>query len=166
MSESLLLSTAQTAIAHSISLAQKHFATHYSTPSVALNQRGKIAGSAHLQKNLIKLNKKLFLQNQQAFISQVIPHEVAHIVCYQRCGRVKPHGSEWQYMMREVFGITPEVRHTFNVNNIGMKEFSYQCDCGKLMLSAIRHNKVVRGVQQYRCQKCRSVLQACSSPLD
>lgn len=166
MTESLLLSTAESAIAHSISLAQKYFSARYSTPSVALNQYGKIAGSAHLQKNLIKLNKKLFIQNHQAFISQVIPHEVAHILCYQQHGRVKPHGSEWQCIMREVFGVLPEVRHNFDVNNIGMKEFAYQCDCSKLMLSAIRHNKVRRGVQQYRCQKCLSVLQACMSAVD
>jgi SprT protein len=130
-------------------------------PLAALNQHGKIAGSAHLQKNLIKLNKTLFLQNKQAFIEQVIPHEVAHIICFQRFGKVKPHGLEWRSIMQIIFNIPADVTHKFDVKNVGMKEFAYRCDCSELMLSATRHNKVTRGAQRYRCQKCHTILQAC-----
>ncbi len=166
MTDSELLTTANTVIAQTISLAQNHFVEAYSIPSVALNQHGKIAGSAHLQKNLIKLNRKLFLQNQHAFVEQVIPHEVAHIVCFQKFGKVKPHGPEWQSVMRLVFNIPAEVTHKFDVKNVGMREFAYQCNCSELMLSATRHNKVTRGRQQYRCQKCRAILQACPTEAD
>lgn len=145
----------------SLSRAEHHFGEAYILPSVSLCQRGKIAGSAHLQKNMIKLNKKLFIQNQEAFAQQVIPHEVAHIVCFQKFGKVKPHGKEWQAIMRLVFNLDAEVTHKFNVANVGMQEFAYKCVCNTVMLSAIRHNKVQRGKQQYRCQKCKEVLEAC-----
>ncbi|MFT6328627.1 MAG: SprT protein [Bermanella sp.] len=154
-----LLHSAETAIEQSCKLANTYFSTHFLMPSVSLNQRGKIAGSAHLQKNVIKLNKKLFIQNFEDFLYQVIPHEVAHIICYQKFGKVKPHGIEWQRIMRSLFNLDAHVTHKYNVADVGMQEFAYRCDCNKLiMLSTVRHNKVSRGKQRYRCQKCKTVL--------
>ena len=159
MNDTQLLNLATVITDHSFKLAQAYFSTQFAIPSIMLNQRGKIAGSAHLQKNIIKLNRVLFVQNTDAFEQQVIPHEVAHLVCYQKFGHVKPHGEEWRSVMRNIYKLTPAVTHKFDVTNVGMKEFSYKCECAMgVMLSAIRHNKVLRGTQQYRCQKCRSLL--------
>ena len=159
MNDTHLLETATSVISQSFAQAETYFASNFVLPSVSLNQRGKIAGSAHLQKNVIKLNKHLFLQNFDDFKHQVIPHEVAHLVCYQKFGKVKPHGPEWRSVMRRVFNLEPAVTHKYDVSSIGMQEFAYRCECANLvMLSAIRHNKVVRKTQQYRCQKCKAVL--------
>ncbi len=162
MNDSSLLNAATAAIEQSCKLAEDYFSVSLSIPTVNLNQRGKIAGSAHLQKNLIKLNRKLFIQNYDEFLHQVIPHEVAHIICYQQFGRVKPHGLEWQSVMRSIFKLDAQVTHKFDVSDVGMQDFAYQCECNNLiMLSVVRHNKVRRGTQQYRCQKCKAVLIPC-----
>ncbi len=147
------------AIEKSCQLAEAYFSTRFSVPSVILNQRGRIAGSAYLHRNVIKLNKTLFIQNFDDFLHQVIPHEVAHIISYQKFGKVKPHGIEWQSIMRSVFNLDAHVTHKFDVANVGMQDFAYRCDCNNLiMLSVVRHNKVTRGKQRYRCQKCKSLL--------
>nr|WP_297348952.1 SprT family zinc-dependent metalloprotease [uncultured Glaciecola sp.] len=159
MNDTNLIDNAKTAIEKSCQLAEAYFSTSFKVPSVILNQRGKIAGSAYLHKNEIKLNKTLFQQNFDDFLHQVIPHEVAHIICYQKFGKVKPHGIEWQSIMRSLFNLDAHVTHKFDVADVGMQDFAYRCDCDNLiMLSIVRHNKVTRGKQRYRCQKCKSLL--------
>ncbi|MFB0912919.1 MAG: SprT family zinc-dependent metalloprotease, partial [Glaciecola sp.] len=159
MNDIELINSAKTAIEKSCQLANAYFSANFTIPTVILNQRGKIAGSAYLQKNVIKLNKTLFKQNVDDFLYQVIPHEVAHIICYQKFGKVKPHGIEWQSIMRSLFNLDAHVTHKFDVADVGMQDFAYRCDCDNLiMLSIIRHNKVTRGKQRYRCQKCKSLL--------
>lgn len=159
MNENELLDTANTVMLASFKLAEDYFKSAFKLPTITLNQRGKIAGCAHLQKNLIKLNKQLFTENFEEFQRQVIPHEVAHLVCFQKFGKVKPHGAEWKSVMRAVFNLDAAVTHKFDVASVGMREFTYRCECPDLIkLSAVRHNKVKKGKQQYRCQKCRTVL--------
>jgi SprT protein len=127
-------------------------------PEILLNQRGRIAGAALLQRNIIKLQPKLFAQNQGYFLSDVIPHELAHLVVYRYFGKVKPHGVEWQQVMTKVFGIAPEVRHRLDVTSIGIQTFKYQCACDSMLLTAVRHNRIRSGKQQYHCRKCRQAL--------
>jgi SprT protein len=128
-------------------------------PEVMLNQRGRIAGSAILQQNIIKLHPKLFEQNQAHFLSDVIPHELAHLLVYRYFGRVKPHGREWRQVMTQVLGVPAEVRHRLDVTNIGIKTFAYHCACDTMLLSAVRHNRIRSGKQRYHCTKCREALQ-------
>jgi SprT protein len=128
-------------------------------PSILVNQRGRIAGSAILQQNIIRLHPKLFEQNQAHFLSDVIPHELAHLVVYRYFGRVKPHGQEWRQVMTQVLGVAPEVRHRLDITNIGIKTFSYDCACGSMLLTAVRHNRMSSGKQRYHCTKCREPLQ-------
>lgn len=127
-------------------------------PQIILNQRGKIAGAAILQQNIIKLQPKLFGQNKAYFVSDVIPHELAHLLVYQHFGRVKPHGKEWQFMMEGVLGVKAKVTHQLDVSEIGISTFDYQCKCDVIQLSAIRHNRVLKGKQNYICKKCRQTL--------
>ena len=129
-----------------------------SAPTLVLNQRGRIAGAAVLQKNIIKLQPKLFAQNTDYFLSDVIPHELAHIAVFQHCGRVKPHGKEWQYVMRDLLRVSPKVTHTLDVKKAGIKMHDYECRCGKIQLTSIRHNRVVAGKQSYICKRCRNPL--------
>lgn len=124
------------------------------SPSLSLKQRGKIAGSARLQSNEIRLNPILFKDNIDAFINVVIPHEVAHIAVYQLFGRVKPHGREWQSVMRNVFDLPADVTHRLNTDKVSGRTYPYACDCGQVDLSIRRHNKVIRRQQQYVCRTC------------
>ena len=160
MNDDALLQIANSEIENNIVIAESYFNHTFQLPSLSLNQRGKIAGSAHLQKNHIKLNLSLFADNTAEFVDQVIPHEVAHIICHQLYGKVKPHGKEWQAIMRSVFQIPALVTHRLDVSKVGISEYEYKCQCpGEIKLSAIRHNRVIKGKQQYRCRRCKAVLE-------
>lgn len=155
-----LLALATERVQQCIEAAEAKLINRFPVPSVTLNQRGKIAGSAHLQRNLIKLHPVLFHDNQQAFIDQVIPHEVCHLLAFQLYGKVRPHGSQWRYLMHHVFQLTPEVKHQFDVTKVAGKTFEYHCQCGVIALSIRRHNKVTSGQQQYCCRRCSMILRS------
>ena len=130
----------------------------FERPVVTFDQRGKIAGSARLQSNQIRLNPRLLMDNLDTFIEDVIPHEICHLIAYQLHGRVKPHGTEWQYLMKSLFDLCPNTRHQMDVSKVEGKTFVYQCECGPVNLSIRRHNKVERNQQQYICRQCRQTL--------
>ncbi len=52
-------------------------------PTVAAQVKRKGSGKAYLQLNEIKLNQVLFSENENAFINEVVPHELAHLITYQ-----------------------------------------------------------------------------------
>jgi SprT protein len=130
-----------------------------SCPSLQFDQRGRVAASALLNKNIIRLNPKLYSANSEYFIKEVVAHELAHILVHQIYRkRVKPHGIEWQYIMQEVFNLAPRVTHNLDTKDLAMASFQYKCNCQTVELSLIRHNKVQRGKQQYICRRCKSPL--------
>ncbi|WP_340677114.1 SprT family zinc-dependent metalloprotease [Paraglaciecola sp.] len=145
-------------VQHCINVASVYFNHSFTMPEVKFNQRGKIAGSARLQKNELRFNPVLMKDNLELFLSDVVPHEVCHLLAFTLYGRVKPHGREWQQLMREVFGRKPQTYHMMDVSKVAGQKFTYLCACGPIQLSIRRHNKVVRKVQQYRCLKCGSQL--------
>lgn len=137
-------------------------------PTLLFNQRGKIAGSALLQKNIIKLHPGLLIDNLDYYLNEVVAHELSHILVYQLYGRtsgifnkrrIKPHGQEWQMLMTDIFNLSPAVTHQLDVSKVAMQSFRYECKCKQVELSLIRHNKVVKGKQHYYCRHCQQVLQ-------
>lgn len=138
--------------------ANQALATQYSCPVFNFKLRGKVAGKALLQLNEIRINPVLFMENIEAFINEVIPHELAHLITYQRFGRVKPHGKEWQWVMETVFGIPAKTTHNFDVTSVQGKQFTYQCQCAMHQLSIRRHNKVQQYATTYLCKQCREPL--------
>ena len=147
-------------VLHCMALASNYFNQAFKAPVIRFNQRGKIAGSARLQRNELRFNKILLKDNLDKFLSDVVPHEVCHLLAFTLYGRVRPHGKEWQQLMREVFQCRPETYHMMDVSKVTGQKFTYKCQCGPLQLSIRRHNKVVRKIQQYRCLKCGSILVA------
>ncbi|WOT05595.1 SprT family zinc-dependent metalloprotease [Shewanella youngdeokensis] len=135
-------------------MAETKMARPFPRPEINFKLRGKSAGTAHLQLNKLRFNPLLLADNHQAFIDDVVPHEICHLLSFQLYGRVKPHGAEWQYLMRHLYGCQPRTTHSFNVQAVQGKTFEYHCGCSIVNLSIRRHNKVVRGDAQYRCRKC------------
>lgn len=138
--------------------ADAFFGTTFKRSTCNLKQRGKAAGTAHLQKNELRFNYFMYQQNPAEFLSSVVPHEVAHIVVYQIYGNsVKPHGKEWQAVMFRVFGIRPNRTHTFDVPP-QKNSYEYHCSCQKHHFSKQRHTRAQKGTE-YICKKCRCSLQ-------
>lgn len=126
-------------------------------PAVTFRKSGKNAGTAFLQQNRINFNPVLFIHNADAFIDNVIPHEICHLLTYQIFGRVKPHGIEWQMLMRDLYNAEPSTTHTFDLTALNLKTFTYHCLCGEVPLTIRRHNKILKGTQ-YRCKRCKQFL--------
>ena len=112
---------------------------------------------AYLQQNEIRLNPVLLVENGAAFIQQVVPHELAHLLVYQQFGRVQPHGKEWKMMMEQVLGVPAHIYHKFSTASVA-KQFSYQCDCQTHLLSVRRHNAIQRNQRSYICRNCNQPL--------
>ncbi|GLP95576.1 SprT family zinc-dependent metalloprotease [Paraferrimonas sedimenticola] len=136
----------------------------FSRPSIEFSQRGKAAGSAYLTSNRLRFHPVLYKDNQQAFLQEVVPHEVCHLVCHQVYGKVRPHGPEWRALMAQVFGLNPKATHSFDVSKVIGKTFEYQCTCGPVSLTLRRHNKVLSGVR-YQCRRCGDVLTQISAQI-
>ncbi|BAJ03655.1 SprT family zinc-dependent metalloprotease [Shewanella violacea] len=130
----------------------------FSRPEINFKLKGKSAGTAHLQLNLLRFNATLLAENHQAYIDQVIPHEICHLLAYQLYGKVKPHGREWQALMIKIYQLEPATTHTLNTQSVAGKTFDYLCSCGSVPLSIRRHNKIVRGETKYRCRRCKQEL--------
>jgi SprT protein len=138
-------------------LAECFFDRAFTRPTYFFNQRGRSAGSAHLQKNAVKFNPVLYLQNKAVFIEQVVAHEIAHLITYQLYGRVKPHGKEWQQIMTQVFHLPAHTTHDLDISQVQGKLFTYQCDCMQHQLTIRRHNNIAKGTR-YLCKKCKKPL--------
>ncbi|WP_233268946.1 SprT family zinc-dependent metalloprotease [Paraglaciecola sp. L1A13] len=139
--------------------ANMQLAINLAQPNISFNQRGKIAGCARLQTNSLKFNPVLLVDNYAAFMSEVVPHEVCHLLAYNLYGRVKPHGKEWRRLMSQLFGLTGQTYHKMDVTKVSGKTFPYVCECGQIELSIRRHNKVLRQQQRYICRQCSEILQ-------
>lgn len=138
--------------------AEAFFQRSFLRPEISFNQRGKTAGSARLQSQQLRFNPVLLKDNVDMFLSDVIPHEVSHLLVYQLFGRTRPHGQEWRHIMRQVFACEPRTTHAMDISKVAGKTFDYRCGCGVIALSIRRHNKVMRGQQQYRCRTCGEIL--------
>jgi Uncharacterized protein conserved in bacteria len=126
----------------------------YPEPKLVYQQRGTSAGTAWLQEYEIRLNPVLLIENEQAFIDEVVPHELAHLLVWKHFGRKAPHGKEWKWMMESVLGVPARRTHQFELTSVRAKTFPYRCRCQQHQLTVRRHNRVVRGEATYRCVHC------------
>lgn len=137
--------------------ANYYFNTTFTPPTISYAVRGVKAGVAYLERNEVRFNPVLLQENEQAFIRQVVPHELAHILVYQHFGRVQSHGKEWKMMMETVLGVPAEIYHCFDTQSV-QQQFSYQCACQTHQLSIRRHNAVMRDKKSYICRLCKTPL--------
>lgn len=148
----------QRRLSESLRLAENYFKREFPMPTVNYDLRGMKAGVAYLQKNEIKFNRTLLLENAEEFIRQVVPHELAHLIVYQVFGRVKPHGQEWQAVMNQIFHLLADTCHQFDLQSVQGKTFEYRCACKIHALSVRRHNRILREGVEYLCRKCKGKL--------
>jgi SprT protein len=140
--------------------AEAYFRRTFPRPSVCTGLRGYKAGVAYLQENRLRFNSQLYRDNPEDFLRQTVAHEVAHLVAHQLFGRrIRPHGREWQQIMRVVFDLPPLRCHNYAVQRRPALRYLYRCQCadGEFPFSQRRHNLVHAG-RQYLCRRCRTLL--------
>ncbi|MBV7596477.1 SprT protein [Aeromonas encheleia] len=151
--------------------AEARLGRSFPRPRIHLNMRGRAAGSARLQTWELRFNPALYQANTAAFLTEVVPHEVSHLLVHALWGegrgksRVLPHGRQWQSVMREVFNLEPRTTHSFDLAVLGQRTHAYACDCQQHRLSVRRHNKVLRGEASYHCRRCRQPLVPLREPV-
>lgn len=111
----------------------------------------------------IRYNPYIFAKYFSDNLCQTIPHEVAHYVIDHVYGhrRVRPHGKEWQGLMRAM-GI-PNASRTCQYDLSGIptrrhKQHDYACGCRHYQISTRRHNKIQHEGVRYYCRVCQQML--------
>ncbi|WP_231908865.1 SprT family zinc-dependent metalloprotease [Marinomonas sp. TW1] len=138
-------------------LAEVFFNHKFCHSHCNFKQRGRAAGTAHLQKNELRFNHFMYQQNPVEFLKTVVPHEVAHIIVYQIYGTsVRPHGKEWQAVMKKVYQLSPNRTHMFDVPPL-KNSYLYACACRQHEFTKRRHSRAQKGVE-YICKECHSSL--------
>ncbi len=142
-----------------LSHAEAHFGIRLPGCDIRFDLRGKTAGMVGFppgRKPYIRYNPELLLHNREQFLSQTLPHEVAHLVARRIFGtNIRPHGHEWKQVM-EFFGADPVRCHNYELRDSPtrkIRRFTYSCGCRQHQLTTIRHNRVLKG-QTYLCRQC------------
>lgn len=144
-------------------MAQSHFNRSFRLDKIRADIKGKTAGYFRTHPDglcEINYNPVIFKRHINDFLLTTVPHEVAHLVAYQHFGRkIRPHGKHWQAVM-QLFGADIKRCHDYDVSGTGSRQyrrFDYRCDCRLHALTAIRHNRILKG-QVYHCVKCHQPL--------
>ncbi len=128
-------------------------------PEVWCDLRGKCAGQAHFGRGGLRFNPVLYAENRRDFLEEVVPHEMAHwLVHHLAEGHLaKPHGREWQLVMRRLFGLIPRTTHRFDTERASPAPYRYACGCREHAFTARRHALAAAG-NGYRCRHCAQTL--------
>lgn len=128
-------------------------------PEVWFDLRGKSAGQAHYVRGGLRFNPVLLRENREAFLAEVVPHEMAHWLVYHLEGGpwMRPHGHEWKTVMRRLFGLVPRTTHPFDVRRSSPAPYCYRCQCDEHFFSARRHALARKGTS-YKCRQCAQTL--------
>ncbi|MBH9305962.1 SprT family zinc-dependent metalloprotease [Pseudomonas aeruginosa] len=141
--------------------AEHFFQRSFPRPTVSFRLRGQKAGVAHLDENLLRFNPQLYRENREHFLEQTVAHEVAHLIAHQLFGpRIRPHGEEWQLIMRGIYGLPPDRCHTYAVKRRATTRYLYRCHCPEhndFPFSPQRHPLVAKG-RRYYCRRCKATL--------
>lgn len=139
--------------------AEEHFARPFRRPEVRLDLRGQKAGVAYLDRHLLRFNAGMYARHQADFLQQTVPHEAAHLIAHSLYGRhIRPHGAEWQGIMRDVFNLPAQRCHNYSLPARRTTEYLYRCACPDLVhFTPQRHRWVLKG-RRYQCLRCSQPL--------
>jgi len=134
--------------------------------TIDFSLRGRCAGQACVERSGatgLRINLLLLPENRDDFLSNTIPHEVAHLVVNwqlrKKRHRARPHGPEWQSVMKNCFGLEPRRCHSYPTTpaRVVPRPFLYSCSCREHLLTSLMHNRISRSYQAL-CKACRTPL--------
>ena len=146
-------------IAYYVNVARRIYKRPFDMPTVGFDLRGRTGGTANFQNWHLRFNAILLVENRDEYLRQVVPHEVAHLISDAHFGdKLAPHGKEWQSVMR-AFGRPPDVTHKMDTSNAStVKQIAYRCACQDHHIGEKVHNKIMAGLSQHTCRKCKTVV--------
>ena len=131
---------------------------------VLFDLSGRAAGMFKVigEERWIRYNPWIFGKYFEENLRDTVPHEVAHYIVHETCGRrkVRPHGPQWQALMAR-FGADPGVTFDLDLEGIPQrrqKTHPYRCACRVHQVSTTRHNRVLKGAGRYHCRYCDTQL--------
>lgn len=137
---------------------------------IRFDLRGRAAGQFVRHRlngeHWLRFNRGLLKRNVDEMLSQTVPHEVAHYVCWRmyratpHYRKIRPHGPEWQAIMI-AFGKKPDRCHSMDVSST-TNSVPYSCGCADRVhhIGIRRHNRIVKGLASFSCRICRKSLKA------
>lgn len=150
-----------------IELATKLYGYDFDMPHVRFDLRGTRGGWAKQVSWELNFNEALMLDNMNDYITNTVPHEVAHLVdgklfrddtpgiVYTRSGRPRRakrdiHGASWKRVM-SAFGVQAEniTRcHEMDTSKVKRSKtvtrFEYKCECGYVGQIGHKHHKAIQ----------------------
>lgn len=142
-----------------IQKAETHYRIRIPLRDIRFDLKGRSAGMAVFPRHgrpYIRYNRLMLSKQPEEFLSQTLPHEVAHLVARRLHGSgIRPHGDEWKRVMA-FFGAKANRCHNFTLvdgHYRQLQRFSYACQCRQHELTSIRHNRVLKGTR-YLCRSC------------
>lgn len=141
--------------------AEAFFGRPFFRPEISFQLKGQKAGVAHLDENRLRFNLQMYQENRDDFLIQTVAHEVAHLVAHQLFGpSIRPHGEEWQLIMRGVYELEPDRCHSYKIPQRQAKHYVYRCKCQHdhdFPFTARRHH-LARDGRRYICRRCQKTL--------
>lgn len=151
-----------------VDLGNKVFDCDMDYPVVEFKVRGTTAGTA-TGDHTVDFNLALLKENEQHFMEDTIPHEVAHcfdkhLFGYQykttRTGRKirESHGRTWKKIMRGL-GVDPTRCHSLDTTNVARPKtkYAYTCSCcgSEIAVGPKIHARIQRGYNGYSHKTCK-----------
>jgi SprT protein len=162
--EKNILRQAENAIRSAEGRARNFYGINLPEASIDFSLRGRCAGQArvdHEDRTSLRINQQLLRENLDDFLNQTIPHEVAHLVVNwqfrKKRKKLRPHGQEWQTVMRNCFDLEPKRCHSYQTTpaRVVPRPFLYSCSCREHHLTNIMHNRLSRSYQAL-CKTCNT----------
>jgi SprT protein len=147
--------------------ARVFYAIELPEASIDFSLRGRCAGQAVVERTgatRLRINLQLLRENLDDYLIQTVPHEISHLVvnwqARNKRSKPRPHGTEWQAVMRDCFGLEAKRCHSYRTTpaRVVPRPFLYACSCREHLLTSIMHNKIGLSYQAL-CKACRTPLQ-------
>jgi SprT protein len=130
--------------------AMELYGTDLSKVSISFDLRGRVGGWASAKgtprRYAMRFNHDMLLREEKEMIDEVVPHEIAHIVCFMKPQLGRNHDYGWARVCRALGG-TGDRTHDMPVVYGNGVTYEYTTDRGhKVRLNDKRHAVVQRGV--------------------
>lgn len=151
-----------------LAIGSVHYSRDFPRIELRFDLKGTTAGMFCRRRNketgnetaYFRLNRALLEANLEEFLTDTIPHEVAHYITRTIWGRaVKSHGKEWQSVMTDCFKIEASRCHDMDTSVSDNRPFVYKCVCEgeQFRLTKRMHNQILSG-RSRSCTTCKTKL--------